>query len=307
MNAMEQEDSETRLSALITCLSDRLIEYYVFPEIAERIRLKLGEFGVGAVRDDSSPQGIAAALTKLLFDASKDKHLRVRWFANPAALAQDPYQGGPEIRSRAARDDQFGILRCGVISNRVGLLAISEFHPVEFMRSPLSEAMKRLEGSEYLVFDMRQCRGGEPEAVALLCSYLFSDTPVHVNDLYLRREDRTRQFWTEPMPNSPFVDVPAYVLTSPMTFSAGEEFAYNLQALHRATVIGECTRGGAHPGEVHPLIDGYAVFIPDARAINPVTGTNWEGLGVQPDMPCSADEAEDRALKLIRERVKGSG
>ncbi|MGI8691709.1 MAG: S41 family peptidase [Geodermatophilaceae bacterium] len=38
-----------------------------------------------------------------------------------------------------------------------------------------------------------------------------------------------------------------YVLTSGATFSGGEALAYDLQQLGRATVVGERTRGGAHP------------------------------------------------------------
>lgn len=290
---------ENEIAALIDSLCDRLRMYYVFPEVAERICACLRDLDGAARIGAPDPAAVVKQLNELMRRESADQHLRVRWFADPAALAADPHQGDAEVRHRAAADDQFGIVRCEVIGQRLGLLAISEFHAAEFMRQPLAAAMARLSGCTALVVDLRQCRGGEPDAVALLSGYLFPPSPVHLNDLYLRRDNRTLEFWTEPQPGSKFATTPVFVLTSAATFSAGEEFAYNLQALGRAKIVGETTRGGAHPGDIHRLTGGFAVFIPDARAINPVTGTNWEGCGVRPDVACRADDAEEMVVGWV--------
>ena len=61
-------------------------------------------------------------------------------------------------------------------------------------------------------------------------------------------------------------DVPVYVLTSNKTFSAAEEFTYNLKNLKRATIIGETTGGGAHPGGVMPVAERFNMFVPTGRA-----------------------------------------
>ncbi len=87
------------------------------------------------------------------------------------------------------------------------------------------------------------------------------------------------------------------------TFSGAEALAYDLQRLGRAAVVGETTRGGAHPRRafrVHPHLEAT---IPVARAVNPVTGTNWEGTGVVPDIGAVADEAFDTAYRLALAQV----
>ena len=131
--------------------------------------------------------------------------------------------------------------------------------------------------------------------VALISSYLFGEEPVHLNSIYWRDDDVTQQYWTLPyIPGKRFGDKPVYVLISRDTFSGGEEFAYNLQIRQRATLIGEKTDGGAHPGASYRLHPHFEVFIPVGRAINPITNGNWEGSGVVPDIPM----AQEQALKV---------
>ena len=114
-----------------------------------------------------------------------------------------------------------------------------------------------------------------PAMVALLCSYFFDGEPVHLNDLYWREGDRTQQFWTHPyVPGKRYVGKEIYVLTSKRTFSGAEEFTYNLKNLKRATIVGETTVGGAHPGGTQRINAHFAVWVPSGRAINPITKTN---------------------------------
>ena len=96
---------------------------------------------------------------------------------------------------------------------------------------------------------------------------------------------------------------PLYILTSRRTFSAAEAFAYNLQALGRATIVGEVTGGGAHPFEYRRVHPHFAVDLPEGKSVNPITGTNWEGVGVKPDVPVPPDEALSRALELARAAI----
>jgi C-terminal processing protease CtpA/Prc len=140
--------------------------------------------------------------------------------------------------------------------------------------------------------------------VALISSYIFGDERVHLNSLYWREQDVTEQYWTLPyVPGKRFGNKPIYVLTSRETFSGGEEFAYNLKARQRAILVGETTGGGAHPGSSYRLHPHFEVFIPNGRAINPITGTNWEGSGVTPDIPIPQEQdfkvAYSMALKSV--------
>jgi C-terminal processing protease CtpA/Prc len=127
---------------------------------------------------------------------------------------------------------------------------------------------------------------------------------VLLNSLYWRPANRTDEFSTlRTVTGKRFgATKPVYVLTSSRTFSAAEEFAYDLQSRKRAVIVGETTGGGAHPGGVTRVEDDFAVFVPSGRAINPVTGTNWEGTGVRPEIAVVADSAIAAALSDARKR-----
>ena len=166
----------------------------------------------------------------------------------------------------------------------------------------LFRSMELVCGTYALIIDLRHNGGGSVEGVVFWCSYLFGDQPVHLNDIFHRDTGETRQFWTLPyVPGTRYVDRPVYLLTGPRTFSGGEELCYNLQALGRAELIGETTGGGAHPTRGFRISPAVHIGIPDARSINPVTGTNWQGTGVVPDTPVPADQAYDVAYaKALR-------
>jgi C-terminal processing protease CtpA/Prc len=161
----------------------------------------------------------------------------------------------------------------------------------------MAAAMTLVANTEALIFDLRHNQGGSPAMVAFLCSYLFPAYPaIHLNDLYWAETDQTHQWWTSPyVPGPRFLDKLVLVLTSPETFSAAEEFAYNLQTLKRAQVVGETTRGGANPGRGFRLNDHFWLFLPTGQAINPITNDNWDGKGVVPDVKVPAEIALDTA------------
>jgi C-terminal processing protease CtpA/Prc len=164
--------------------------------------------------------------------------------------------------------------------------------------------MSFLAHTDALIIDLRRNGGGEPAMIAYVLSYLF-DEPTHLNDIYERVGDKTQQWWTMPhVPGQRFgAKKPVYVLTSRTTFSGGEEFAYNLKNLKRATLIGETTGGGAHPVRAVKVSQHFAIGVPFARAISPITRTNWEGTGVTPDVPKPADQALDTAYVMALEKI----
>jgi hypothetical protein len=140
--------------------------------------------------------------------------------------------------------------------------------------------------------------------IQLISSYLFAERR-HLNSFYVRRTDSTQEFWTREEVEGPkMMDVPVFVLTSGFTFSAAEEFTYNLKHMGRATIVGETTGGGAHPVSPHE-VKGYPleVSLPFGRAINPITGSNWEGTGVEPHLAVAAEMALDRAHRAALEEL----
>jgi C-terminal processing protease CtpA/Prc len=190
------------------------------------------------------------------------------------------------------------------LPGNIGYIAFTGFTDVEAAAATVASVMSFVANTDALIFDLRRTGGGTPEMVALLASYLVGPDSVHINTMHWREGDSTRQFWTRPHVAGPrYLTKPVYLLTSKRTFSAAEEFAYDLQSLRRATVVGETTGGGAHPGMLIQFLKEYQIFIPMGRAINPVTKTDWEGTGVRPEIPVAAERSLDVARLAALRRV----
>jgi C-terminal processing protease CtpA/Prc len=189
------------------------------------------------------------------------------------------------------------------LSSNIGYLKFNMFADPEVCGPTAVAAMNFLGNSDAIIIDLRENGGGDPKMIALLSTYLFSK-PTHLNDLWERKSDTTQQYWTLPyVPGKRLDDKPAYVLTSKRTFSGAEEFSYSLKNLKRATIIGETTGGGAHPVRGQRIDDHFMIGVPFARAINPSSKTNWEGIGVEPDVKVPAAEALATAQKLATEKL----
>ena len=190
------------------------------------------------------------------------------------------------------------------LPSNIGYLKFNAFLDPAICGPTATAAMNFLGNVDAVIFDLRGNGGGDPKMIAFISTYLFRD-PTHLNDLYNRKEDSTTQYWTLPyVPGKKLIDKPVFVLTSKRTFSGAEEFSYNLKNLKRATIIGETTGGGAHPVSGHRLDDHFMIGVPFARAVNPISKTNWEGTGVEPDVKVPADEALDVAKKMAADQIK---
>lgn len=288
-------DAATR-TAVIDSLLKRLNESYVFPDIAKRmeadVKARLARNEYDSVM---SAQKFAAKLTEDLQSVSKDKHLRVRYSANVIPVRPQRQEPTAEEKAEQVRFVKFmnaGFEKIERMPGNVGYIKFNNFFDADLGAETVSAAMNFVANTDFLIFDLRDNGGGDPAMVRLICSYLFGDKAVHLNDLYWRKGDRTEEFWTmTTVPGKKYLDKDVYVLTSNRTFSGAEEFSYNLKNLKRATIIGETTGGGAHPGGFERLSDHFGAFIPSGRAINPITKTNWEGTGVEPDIKVPRDQA----------------
>ena len=323
---------------IVTTALSLLRANYVFPEVAEQAataveaRLAAGEY------DDLDEITLTELLTRHLQEVTEDKHLRVllggpppeRGPGGPGPGPGSPRPGGPgrgpgrpesrpgperaepgepdnhEARRlamrRMGRMDNFGIRRVERLDGNIGYLDLRRVAMAANAGPAVAAAMELVAGTYALIFDLRHNGGGAPDGVALWCSYLLKEEPTHLNDIFHADTGETRQFWSLPyVPGTRYVDRPVYVLTSSHTFSGGEELCYNLQALGRAELIGETTGGGAHPTRPFPVSPAVMIGIPFARSINPVTGTNWQGTGVIPDVAVPEAEAYDVAYgKALR-------
>ena len=292
--------------AAVERIGTLLTENYVFEDVAKQcaahINKKLADGAFNSLKD--VPQ-FAQALTNELQSVSHDKHMRVMPAPTRSTRSQTPNPFLDNIlnqRSMARRN--YGVARAEILEGNIGLLDIRSFPPTEVSRPTVAAALKVLENVDALIVDLRKNNGGNPDLIRYYCSHFFPEK-THLNSLYWRKGNRTEEFWTlGSVEGKRRPDLPVFILTSGRTFSGGEEFAYNFKTRKRATLIGETTGGGANPGGMFPVNEALGIFVPTGRAINPVTKTNWEGVGVEPDVVTKADDALETAMPLAREAAE---
>lgn len=303
-DSRDRELTAAQRTEIIESALQKLNDTYVFPDTAKKMETAIRERVSRKEYDSvSSSRAFAGALTEHLQAVSHDRHLRVLFSYDPPSQQQT---FNPELARLQAEFNNFGFAKVERLAGNVGYLDLRGFSGDPAALDVAAAAMNFLAGSRALIVDLRQNGGGSPVMVAFLSSYLFGPEPVHLNDLYWRAANRTDSFYTrKDVPGKRFgPDKPVYVLTSGRTFSAAEEFTYNLKSLKRATIVGENTRGGAHPGGAQRINDHFAIWIPSGRAINPITKTNWEGTGVAPDVATSAPDALKTAHVLALKKIQ---
>ena len=286
----------------------KLNEIYVFPETAKKMEQAVRARATRGEYDRiTSARELAETLTRDFREVSKDKHLSLRY--SNAAIPERPFNASPtgaelEQQRAFAAKVNYGFEKVERLQGNIGYIDIRGFMPPEIGGETAAAAMTFVANTDALIVDLRNNGGGEPAMIAFITSYLF-DEPTHLNDIYTRIDDSTQQWWTSPfVPGRRFGGTkPVYVLTSKRTFSGGEEFAYNLKNLKRGTILGETTGGGAHPVNGVKVSEHFELGVPFARAISPVTKTNWEGTGVQPDVAMAAPDALDAAYLMALEKV----
>jgi hypothetical protein len=281
-------------------LEAKINTQYVEKEIATKLVIMLSQ----KKRDrqyytQTSPEDFIDTLNKDLLSISHDKHLRVMFtprgideWLHHQENSQNPNDNLKFIDNNSNYDDNFGFSEVKILEGNIGYLKLTAFYSPEVAKDTLAREMTNLSSVKAIIIDLRENHGGSPEMVQLFSSYFFGSTPVHLNTFYIRPQDEYIETWTHP--NEPVIrrpNVSLYILTSHLTFSAAEEFSYNLRNLKRAIIIGETTAGGAHAGDFQQLTDRFFVYMPFAKAINPITNTNWEGIGVKPNVKVKAENA----------------
>lgn len=292
----------------VTAAIDRI---YVFPDVAEEMERHVrGRLAQGAYDDLTTVDALAQALTRDLRSISHDRHLTVR-YASPELIAmmsadRDPAEVERERRENYARTN-YQFKRIEILPNNVGYMRFDAFVDAGYAGPTAIAAMNFLANCDALIIDLRYNGGGSPSLIQLITSYFF-DEPVHLNSFYIRRTDSIRQFWTQANVEGPrMTESDIYILTSDRTFSGAEEFTYNLKNLERATIIGDTTGGGAHPTSRVLFANlNVGASVPFGRAINPITGTNWEGTGVIPHVVVPSNQALETAqLMALRKMREG--
>ena len=284
-------------AAVVQRAAGVLRDRYIFPDVGEKAAARLeSQLAAGAYKD-LEQRAFAEKMTADLYEVAKDRHMRV----SAPGIALAPVGNAPPAPPPRSAG---GVVRADRLAGNIGYIEVVGFPPPEMFKLGVDPAMAALIDTKALVIDIRRNGGGSPDAVAYLVSHFLdgSKPPMLINDFVNRtpgtKEFTTRQSFSVTTPVS-YLGKPVYVLTSTRTFSGGEEFAYDMQAFKLGKLVGATTGGGANPGGVMPIGSQFSLFIPDGRPVNPVTKTNWEGVGVVPDI---ATPVED-ALKVALERL----
>ncbi len=295
------------LEEVVTEIGRLVEEHYIFPEVAHELAERLNARLFEGAYEGIDAGTLAARLTQDLRSVNGDRHLGVNP-VDPRAREETP---DPALerrrREEEVRRSNFGFQKLELLPGNVGYLDLRGFLPAAQAGDTAVGAMAFLANADAVIIDLRMNGGGDPTMIQLLSSYFFAE-PTLLNTFQWRGQERIDQTWTLPhVPGKKLVETPLFLLTSGRTFSAAEEFTYNLRNLERATIVGERTGGGAHPGDFHEVGGVLGVFIPNGRAINPITGTNWEGTGVEPHIAVEASQALDVALREAHKAIEGRG
>jgi hypothetical protein len=279
---------------------------YVDPPIGKLMAADLRRRAArGEYRTMLYGDAFASSLTRQLREISHDKHLEVRFSYGvpPAESAAD--RAAADAKRLAA--DNCGFTRAEHLQPNIGYLKFDQFADLATCASTAGAAMTFLADSDALIIDLRENHGGAPAMVEFIATYLL-DRRTHLDDIFNRDDNATTQEWTLPyVPGRKFIGKPVFVLTSKGTFSAAEALSSWLKNLKRATLVGETTSGGAHPTDLRRIDDHFSVRVPYARSVNPITGANWEGTGVEPDVKVAAAQALEVALDLAAKEIGRDG
>ncbi len=274
--------------------ANELIRAYVFADVgqkmADAIRKNLAE---GLYDKIDTVGAFARRLDADLSAICHDKHLGVR-----PRTRELPGAGQAEHGPRR-EGGNYGFEKVEVFPGNIGYIKLNGFAGTPNAEPTAAGAMALVANTDALIFDLRQNGGGSPDMINFLCGYLFKDR-THLNTFDNRLEGISQTYSRTDVPGQRYTNKPVYILTSDRTFSAAEEFTYNLKNLKRATVVGQTTGGGAHPVTEYNINKYFTLRVPYARAVNPITKTNWEGVGVIPHVETSAKESLARAIELAR-------
>jgi hypothetical protein len=274
-----------------------MTERYVFPEEGKQMGDLVKEnLEAGKYDDITDPNAFSRQLTEDLLTVNNDRHIGVMFVPERIAMMQaaEEDENNTELEDLERRFMEFSnynFKKIEILPGNVGYLKFNSFEDASFAGPTAVAAMNFLANTDALIIDLTDNGGGSPSLIQLITTYFF-EYPTHLNSFYYREADQTRQFWTlTHVPGDRMPETNIYVLTSSRTFSGAEEFSYNLQNLERAMLVGETTGGGAHPVAAYIINDHFMVRVPFGRAVNPISETNWEGVGVEPHVKTTKDKA----------------
>ena len=272
---------------------------YVLPEMAKKYAAEFREkYENGDYNSCRNSEEFAVQITADLFAITNDKHIKFRVIES-SNIGEKPENSlhHPIRYHILGINENKGFSRIEWMEGNIGYLDIRRFYLYPDIQDLVDCSMNLLLNANAIIIDLRENGGGSGD---YLSSY-FLKYPTQLNSWYSRENDFVTEFWTSQKTGlERLTEVPLFLLTSKRTFSAAESFAYDMKVQKRATIVGDSTKGGAHSVDLYKIDNQFEIYISTARAINPVTGGNWEGTGVTPDVIVPSVSALDTAIILAR-------
>ena len=302
-NGQNSNMQPIKINELINSISDSLNKHYIFPDKAENIsaylhsQLKSNAY----TKLLNDPQKLEQLISKDISSVYRDPHLRVQF--DPGFNAQVAYHPTAEELQQVKnywKDNNYSFKKLEVLPGNIGYLSFNLFvDDIKAAKPTIKAALSFLANTDAIILDLRNNMGGDPNMVSQIESYFFAQK-TEMNSLINRSNNDTVFMYADPFKSDSLsLSMPVYILTSQHTFSGAEDFCYGMQVAKRAIIVGETTGGGAHPQMPFSVNQGFVMYIPFARSLNPITLKDWEGTGVIPDVKISANKALIKAQELI--------
>lgn len=296
---LDIETKKKLIDTIISCTIDK----YVSLDLALKVRKYLSENSDNNLyKNITDPQNFADSITKHLQEITRDKHFRLIYYADTVPDPKNKFQNNLKYYDSL----NYGFRKLDILEGNVGYLKIDGFLPSyeDTVNKLAINSMQILNKTEAIIFDLRENIGGDESLVKLFLSFLLDTIQIHYSNDYVRFLNETYEQWTlSEIPVQRFINKPVFVLTSKKTFSAGEYFAYNLQALNRAIIVGDTTRGGANGCLDMEINEHFLLKLPFMQTKNIITQTDWEGIGVIPDIKISSENALSKAYTLAINQI----
>lgn len=299
-----QKISKKEIKVLIDSLDNALHRSYVYPDKVDLMLTNVNKnFKSGVYNKIENRNELASQLLKDIQHAYKDGHFDVRYYPQLSEFLEMPMPDSVKQQERErglneAKESNFGFRKTEILQGNIGYLRMDGFYPfVDDIKPTLDGAFRFVSNCKALIIDMRYNGGGFPEMVLQTQSYFFKEK-TRMNDIIDSKNDTIKR-WADPKVGNFRLNMPVYILTSRNTFSGAEDFAYGLQQVKRATIVGDTTGGGAHPSSDFSIGQGFVIHIPTQRPFNHISKTDWEGTGVRPDVAVSSEQALTKAQVLI--------
>lgn len=279
---------------IIKKIQEHMLENYIFLDKAKETNKHLDSLIVINYFDTyTSPKKFAKALSVEMQKITKDKHLNISP-PRPPRAPRDNSDFTATHLTNLVRFRSGGFGKIDLLEENIGYVELKGFRREDI--SKVDDVMNYFSTADAIIIDLRENGGGN--SLGLYWSSYFLKENVHLTGTYARRTNTKKELKTVSIKGTRRLNMPIFILTSNYTFSAAEAFSYDLQSRKRATIIGETTGGGAHPIDFIRLPKGYGLIVPYAESINPITKSNWEGVGVLPDVITKKEEALTKAKAL---------